>query len=160
MYKLFILLLISGLSLLSHIPLFAQQVDPVSGLTIKTGIKNDSPYKLVTRWDGYNIGTSGTEIFNDAGSVTAQAGMVDVLGYTNKSFNLKIAGLQDAGTTTFTCYTANGTTSVWSELFVLTFNGTTTFSMDIEENPEFTRFGAKRTGNNGATITLRELYSK
>lgn len=134
--------------------------DLLSGLTITPVTKNDRTGKSVLRFNSYEIGTSGTIVFNNFGSTTAAAGVVDVAGYDKKSIVIEITDMQDAGTTTLYYYNGNGTTTMSNPIATFVYSGTSTEGFPIIEDPEYLKFGISRTGDSSAKVTVRENYSQ
>lgn len=153
--------LIAGLiPVLIHNVYALPDADLASGLTIQTGIKNDIPFKRVTRFDNYDIGTSGVIVFNNYGSTTAEAGVVDVAGWSKRNIVIEITNMQDAGTTSLHYYASIGTTTMSVPVMTINYSGTQTDSIPLSEDAEYYKFGISRTGDFGAKVTVKELYTK
>lgn len=113
----------------------------------------------VDRFLAYSLGTSNAYVYNDSGSATpSTAGSLGVLSYRVKNLDIDITGLKEAGTTTIGIFTANGTTSIWFTDVEIEYSGTSSSSFPIVENSQFMRIGAKRSGANSATLTVKETY--
>ena len=134
--------------------LFAAGTATVNGMAvtiIKDGVS-------IVPFNGYNLGTSNVYVYNDSGSSTAAAGQFQILPYRVKNIEIDITNLLDAGTTTIGIFTANGTNSTWFASAEPTYSGTQSASFPILENSEFMRIGAKRSGDNAGSLTVKLLY--
>mgnify|MGYP001601443957 CR=1 FL=1 len=136
--------------------LFAAGTATVNGMAV-TIIPDGSGVSIVP-FNGYNLGTSNAYVYNDTGSSTALAGQYYVLPYRVKNIEINITNLKDAGTTTIGIFTANGTNSTWFASAEPTYSGTQSASFPILENSEFMRIGAKRSGDNAGSLTVKLLY--
>ena len=113
----------------------------------------------IVPFNGYNLGTSNAYVYNDTGSSTALAGQYYVLPYRVKNIEINITNLKDAGTTTIGIFTASGgTNTTWFTDTEITYSGTQSASFPIIENSEFMRIGAKRSGDDAGSLTVKLLY--